>query len=288
MLTPALGLLLSLALTAQEAAPGARPGQVEEHVTVERVVLTGRVIDRYANPIRELGVHDFRLRVDGQETPIESVDWNPVPPKTEQKPSAPGRPVSVLVPESPSGRQLIVMLFQWELAGQKDTGFVRMMRQAMQFVDASADESRFAVLAFGSSLHLLQDFTTDRAAIRRAIEAVRNPAYSGSGGDAASSVRDIHRCRADSIERAFVCIGNELQPIPGPKSVLFFGWTVSSYRSSWRTRYPDMIDAVRRSDVTVFSLDVSNGRHSLGDKKSNHLRGSLLLAATLAESCVNS
>src|SRR5690242_3372486 len=125
-----LTLLLALQTPPREAPP--RESQVEERVTVERVVVTGRVVDRHAAPIRDLKTADFRLRVDGKDTPIESVDWNPggrpdAQPRTEEERSS-------KFFEAP-GSQLFVMLFQWELAGQKDKGFIRMMRQALELAD---------------------------------------------------------------------------------------------------------------------------------------------------------
>jgi hypothetical protein len=73
-----LGLALALALPqAQETASRQRRPEVQERVTVERVVITGRVIDRFANPILGLTTGDFRLRVDGRGAAIETVEWIP-------------------------------------------------------------------------------------------------------------------------------------------------------------------------------------------------------------------
>src|SRR6185295_12344640 len=124
-------LLLMLALPrAQETSPVTPPGRVQERVTVRRVVLTGRVIDKFANAISGLARSDFRLRVDGAETAIESAEWipaRPAPapgPARAPAPNAP-EPAEEGLPQAPPRR--IVLLFQWEIAGQKDAGFVRMM-----------------------------------------------------------------------------------------------------------------------------------------------------------------
>src|ERR1700693_734411 len=144
-------LLLVLALGFPQEKPGVpEKGKVQERVTVDRVVVTGRVIDRFANPIPGLTAGDFRLRVNGRGAAIETVEWIPGRRQPEEKP----------VPaETPSGNtekaalgappRLTVMLFQWEIAGQKDVGFVRMMRQAKRVGDYSGTRGRDAGFGFG-------------------------------------------------------------------------------------------------------------------------------------------
>ncbi len=159
------------------------------------------------------------------------------------------------------------MLFQWEIAGQKDTGFVRMMRLAEKTVDAAGPDEDTAVLGFGSSLRLLQDFTSDHHALRRAIEAIRAIGYRGrpadSGGPSLSS--GIAACGPrDSISKAVSCIGTSLQALPGQKNLIFYGWMVGRPKEGpWFVEYPAMIEAVTRADTAVYVLDVSDYRHTL-------------------------
>jgi VWFA-related protein len=237
------------------------------------------VIDRFANAIPGLAASDFRLRVDGRETAIETVDWIPSQVQDAQgsKLIATGRDtadqdsarrkaeIAGPAAETTAPRTL-VMLFQWEIAGQKDTGFVRMMRQAKRMVESSTPEDRIAVLAFGSSLRLLQDFTNDHAALRDAIEAVRSWNYHGhpaaAGPTLAGAIADCGS--RNSIQKAIVCAGSALQTLPGSKTLLFFGWTIA--RASRATRYidyPAMIEAISKARTSVFVLDVSDGHHSL-------------------------
>jgi VWFA-related protein len=251
------------------------PLQVQDHIKVERVVVSLRVIDRFANPIPDLVAADFRLRVDGHEAAIESVEWIAEGSSPELQPvmrvrnarspqaSAASGPRD---PGTSTSPRLIVMLFQWEIAGQKDIGFVRMMRQAERFAESARPGDRIAVFGFGSSLRLLQDFTTDRAAITGAIERIRGLRQKpGSSSEAALNLSDpIGRCgQVDSIERGLICIGRSLQSFPGPKTLLFFGWTVKSHLSRWHANYPAIIEAVGKAQTTVDVLDVSDGYHSL-------------------------
>jgi len=204
--------------------------------------------------------------VDGRGAAIETVEWIPGRRQPEEKP----------VPaETPSGNtekaalgappRLTVMLFQWEIAGQKDVGFVRMMRQAKRFVDSAGPDDRIAVFGFGSSLRLLQDFTADRAAVEEAIEKIRSPGRTGHANAASGPTLSAAAggCgRTDSIERALLCIGIALAELPGPKTMLFFGWTAATTKETWRDEYPAILDAIGRAETSVSVLDVSDGRRA--------------------------
>ena len=272
-------LLLALALRFAQEKPLPEKERVQERVTVDRVVVTGRVIDRFANPISGLVAGDFRLRVDGRDAAIESVEWIPPRPRSEQSPivakteaETPEADVAQKRP-SPAGQatlaapfRTIVMLFQWEIAGQKDTGFLRMMRQAKRLVDSSDSEDRIAVFGYGSSLRLLQDFTTDHAALSDAIEAVRSLSFRGRPASASGptlSTTGADCGQTASIQKAIVCIGKSLQPLPGPKTLLFFGWTIASRKAPPRVEYRELVEVIGKAQTSVWVLDVSDGKHTL-------------------------
>src|SRR5450755_1257882 len=61
-------------LAAQESPPPV-PTPYQESVSVDRVVVDGRVVDRFANVVRGLTMQNFRLKVDGVPQPIESVEY---------------------------------------------------------------------------------------------------------------------------------------------------------------------------------------------------------------------
>jgi VWFA-related protein len=262
-----LALALAVLMQTRTPAPPPAPTPYEERVKVERVVITGRVIDRFGNVIPNLGANDFRLRVDGLDTPIESIEWIPSRDdgKAEAVPAVAREGESSNVPRfHPPGR-MVVMLFQWEIAGQKDDGFMRVMQLAIKMARSTDRDDRIAVFAFGSSLHLLQDFTTDREAVVDAIKKIRLLSLKRAADPGGPELTPaFERCGSvDSIEEAFVCVGSSLQRHPGPKSLLFFGWTIRTWKGSGHSNYPRMLEAITKADTSVFALDVSDGIHKL-------------------------
>jgi VWFA-related protein len=242
-------------------------------VTVTRVVITGRVTDSFAKPIPNLTPADFRLWVDGRQAAIESVSWIPGSAGSLQRgvrtqPPEKLRETTISEAQTDTSRaRRIVMLFQWEIAGQKDEGFLRMMGQAKRMVETSQPGDLIAVFGFGSSLRLLQDFTTDRAAVGNSIQNIRSTRFRGlpANDDKNSLEAAVANCGPrHSIRKAMICIGRSLQTLPGPKSVMFFGWSLGRpKRDSWFIEYPAMIDAITKANTSVFVLDVSNGYHWL-------------------------
>src|SRR4051812_49886180 len=51
--------------------------QVQERITVERIIVDTRVTDDRGNPITGLKASDFRVRIDGKPAMVESSEWIP-------------------------------------------------------------------------------------------------------------------------------------------------------------------------------------------------------------------
>src|ERR1051326_7215396 len=66
-------IVLALPLFAQEQ-PQMKAG---ESITVERILIDARVTLGSGDPVLNLGVNDFKVRVDGKPAKVESVEWIP-------------------------------------------------------------------------------------------------------------------------------------------------------------------------------------------------------------------
>ena len=245
------------------------------------VEVTVHATARSGEPVRGLGPRDLRLFVDGRDVPIESLEWvsnepasaGKTPPSAEPRPTATAEAETPETPAPPAGR-LIVLLFQWNIEGTKVEGHVRMSRQALEFLDTLQPDDRVAVATFGSRLWLRQDFTSDRALLRSAVQNAlvleNGPA---TPQPPSLSAITAHGAEATTIEKAFVALGGALRPLPGSKGIVFFGWGIGKadflmpgQQLGSMVYSPDFDRAVAllgQAQAPVFSLDVSGGHHSL-------------------------
>ena len=272
----AVGALFPIEILAQE--PSDRQGAVREHAVVERVIVDAHVVRKDGNPIPDLTAADFSLKVDGKSVALESAEWIPA--------GEPEADASELEAESPDGEtrwdvelppgRLIVMFFQTDYETSRILGLLRMALQARRFLTTLLPTDRVAVASYDSHLKLRQDFTADREKITRAINASlrmsRPPEPDPDSHPALARHLDPAAARrAATPERALALLAQALQPIPGGKSMLFFGWGLGtvggldgpnrSEQKAWEAALRGMAAA----RVNVFSLDVTDADyHSLG------------------------
>jgi VWFA-related protein len=143
-------------------------------------------------------------------------------------------------------------------------GFVRTIHHSKTLLDTFLPTDRVAVVSFDSHLKLYLDLTNDRkkleAAIAKAITF-------GSPGDVAVSpfpslARHFDSAaarRAATVEKALALTARALAPIPGGKTMLFFGWGLYVNRRGYEAvDYGEAIEAIREARLSVFSVDVTD------------------------------
>jgi VWFA-related protein len=279
--------VLALSLVLPAAAALRAQEKVQEQVTVSRVEITLHVTDKQGRVVPELKKEDFQLFVDDRPVAIESLEW-----EGSLSAAAPSRTATLVrtdaaaAPDTdasvpPAGR-LFVMVFQSHIEGQRDEGLMRMKRQALNFLDTLGPSDEVALLVFGSRLWLSQDFTADRALIRKAIEsAPRKEETARSENPPALSIgahlsHEEERA-ATSMEKGLTAIGRALRPLPGSKAILFFGYAVGRWNALSETasnagmgHFVSTADletaqrALAAAQAPVFTLDISSGTHQLG------------------------
>ena len=267
------------------AAAGLRGQEpVQEQVTVSRVEVTLHVTDKQGRVVPDLKKEDFQLFVDDNPVSIESVEW-----VGSLSAAAPSRSATLVrtdapaaeAPAAPEGR-LIVMVFQSHIEGQKDEGLMRMKRQALNFLDTLGPADEVALLVFGSRLWLSQDFTADRAVIRKAIQSAprkEETARAASPPEPSIGAHLSHEEEraATSMEKGLSAIGRALRPLPGSKAILFFGYAVGRWNALSETSANSGLghfvstqdleaaqQALAAAQAPVFTLDISSGPHQLG------------------------
>ena len=257
---------------AQQTPPG-----YTEQVEVARVLVDTRVVDGVGNPVLGLGADDFRVKIDGKPARVESALWvGGTEPEVDWEPLAPS-PVPGAAPPAPLGR-LIVFLFQKDLGSEDSsriTGLMRMLAESARFLETLTPDDRVAILSFDYHLKIWIDFTNDRERLRHVLERgilmERPPAVPQEG----ASISLIERLdpeqgrRTYRIEEALRLIGEALEPLPGSKSVVLFGYGFGRLRFlsadvMMENGYSAARNALQSARASVFSVDVTNADyHSL-------------------------
>jgi VWFA-related protein len=269
-LRPRSGAVLGILLAA--SATGQEPPYVLPGVETSRVVLEARVTDGRGRPLVDLGRDDFRLEVDGRTTPVESVVWVAEAPSTARERPGGGPTATVPAAGTPSPGRLVVLLFQKDFEGSRLRGLLRAIRQAKGLVVPFSPRDRVAVLTYDSRLRLHLDFTSDFASVRRTLDesVLRRwpaPLEPGEAPSLAAHLDGAAARDAASPEEALLALGRALGPIPGTKTVLFFGYGLGDLQGDTvvlHRAYGDAVAALDRARAAVFCLDVTEADwHSL-------------------------
>jgi VWFA-related protein len=259
---------------AARAQETGRPGSYREEARVERVVVDAYVTDRGGDPIPDLGLADFRVRVDGKPVELESAEW--IPADLPELPVAGGLGATSGVPSNlaPPGR-LIVFFFQTDYETSRLVGLVRMSLQARRFLKTLLPSDRVAVVSYDSHLKLRQDFTDDRLRLEAAIhDAIRT----GTSDEpirieypsVAKHLDFAAARRAHTPEAGLFVLARALAPIPGGKTMLYFGWGLGTIGGiggpnfAERRDFADALKSLADARVSIFTLDVTDADfHSL-------------------------
>lgn len=249
----------------------ARPQTPRFPVEVDRVLVDARVVDSRGRAIRGLQREDFRVEVDGKAVTLDSVTWiSSDGSSVTQDPSAD----DVVVSAGDVPGRLIVFLFQKDLEPSRTPGLLRLLRRALALVSSLGEGDRVAVLSHDHRLKLWTDFTSDQARLRRILERAilfevdPTPLTSffspslGEGFDAGAARA------AASPEEGLLVLARALRPLPGAKSLVFFGWGLGRMEGTLGVRMTPDYEPARRalveSRTSVFALDLTDADyHSL-------------------------
>lgn len=255
--------LLLAALLAQEVP------KTQETITVERIIVDARVTDTRGEPITGLGADDFRVRIDGRPAKIESVLWVPETAAARALAELDAPPVevneSMNIP-APRGR-LLVFFFQTDKAREASrlTGQMSAISHADRLIESLEPEDRVAVFQFDSHLKFRLDFTSDKPRLKNAVRDALliddpPPPPVVPMPSLAKRLDRAEMKKAASSEKSLILLANALRPIPGPKSLILFGWGLGELvggKVVMGRHYAIARRALESARVTVFSLDIT-------------------------------
>jgi VWFA-related protein len=238
--------------------------QFDESITVERILLDVRVTDASGNPITDLDIADFEVKIDGKKAEVLSAEW-----------IADVRAWDLDALESDEAfddtaarrGRLFVVFVQTDFArnSARVRGQLHFQHFAEKMIESLEPEDRVAVFSFDSHLKFRLDFESDTAKIQSAMREaimvnepnapplVPNPSL-GSRLD-----RNEMR-RASDSETGLIIVGNALRPIEGPKTMLLLGWGLgqrSGNMVTMRPKWPIARRVLEAARVSIFALDTT-------------------------------
>jgi VWFA-related protein len=207
--------------------------------TETRLVLVDAVVtDKKGDYVRGLAQKDFKVYEDNHEQTITSFSF-------EADPAAPTN----------SQPRYLVLFFD---NSTMDMAHQRYSRDAAaKFVQANAGPKRMmAIVEYGASLHIAQNFTDDADRLKQVVSGVKlAPRMTDSNGLA---VDGLNRAAAAYGTRnsilALKSLVKNLASVPGRKSLVLFS---GGFRLNMEltTELNELVDACNKANVAVYPID---------------------------------
>jgi VWFA-related protein len=259
----AFGLLAVIvfprALHAQNSEPAKPDAPVQQQPmatapvirTESRVVLVDAVVtDKKGNYVHDLTQKDFKVYEDNKEQAISSFSF--------------GSDLS-----GPTSAQKHYMILFFDNSSMAAPDQIQARAAAAKFIaDGAAPDRLMAVVDFGGSLLVKQNFTANAELLTAAVNGVKhaNIETNGQSADlanpvmvASSGLSSISNAEADYGARTMLLairsLAKNLRAVPGRKMLILFsaGFPLTTERISELTA---TIDGCNKANVSIYTLDV--------------------------------
>jgi VWFA-related protein len=243
--------------TPEQASPAAAPaGPAEQQPGLvirkeSKLVLVDAVVtDKKGNYVHDLTQKDFKVYEDNKEQQVTSFSMGS----------------DVAVQANNAQKRYLILFFDNSSMATPDQ--IQARGAASKFMEANAGPDHLmAVVDFGGTLRVVQNFTANADALRAAISGVKTsyvasnatPDATGSGSIAAAGFSSISTAETDFGARTMLLavrsLAKNLRPVPGRKMLVLFssGFALTPENQSELTA---TIDACNKANVAIYSLDV--------------------------------
>lgn len=207
-----------------------------------KLVLVDTVVtDKSGRHITDLEQKDFKVWEDGKEQSITSfsIERSQVNPSPEQ-------------------RQYMVLFF--------DNSNMQIMDQAKardaatKFINANAGANRLiAVVDFGGTLRVTQNFTSNAAKLKQAVKNLQNATVSGNVDTASAPSAALSQMAADfgssTVLLALGRVAKGLSTVPGRKSLVLL---TSGFPNNFQVsaEIASVISICNRANVAIYPIDI--------------------------------
>ena len=246
----------------------------------EVVLVNVTVRDKQGNLVRDLAPGEFTVLEDGKQQRVASFDVEntemQLPPEVPQAPvlkqtrPAPAAPqVEPARPPELRNRRLIVLLF--DLSSMQPEEIDRAVKAAQNYLDKQmAPADLVAVTSLGTSLQINQDFTSDRAQLRKALEALSSISSEGfaegSTGTTEGTADTAQAFTPDETEynifntdrrlQALRSLSSMLGGLQQKKSVIYFSSGMNRTGVENQSQLRAAINEAVRANVALYTMDL--------------------------------
>jgi VWFA-related protein len=230
------------------AAESPTPPAIPVIRTESRIVLVDAVVtDKKGNYIRDLSQQDFKVYEDNKEQAISSFSFG-----TD--------------PAAPTNAQKRYMILFFDNSSMQAPDQIYARNAAAKFIEKNAGQDHFmAVVDFGGSVIIKQNFTVNAELLKSAVSGVHSPNIQTNPDPqqsvlvASSGLSSISSAESDYGARTMLLgirsLAKNLRGVPGRKMLVLFsaGFPLDPERLSELTA---TIDACNKANVAVYPLDV--------------------------------
>jgi VWFA-related protein len=297
----ALASLTSVILACACVLSQYKPGDYTFRARTELVLVNVTVRDKSGNPVKDLKRADFTVMEDNKPQEVASLDLEDTdavaspsvaeapllatahPPSGPMSPGASASAVSGL-----RNHRLIVLFF--DLSSMQPEEIERAVTAAETYVEKRMSPADLvAVISLGNSLTINQEFTSDRALLKRSLQAL-NPETGegfeeGPTGTTEGTPDTAQPFTADDTEynifntdrrlETLRTIADKLAAVEEEKSLIYFSSGMDRTGIENQSELRAAINAAVRSNLSIYTIDL-RGLQAMppgGEAQNASLRG---------------
>jgi VWFA-related protein len=264
----------------------------------ELVLVHVTVRDKNGNPVRDLKREDFTVLEDNKAQQVVSFDLENadavLPTATTEAPLLKAKPapsadqIQALSTRPLKDRRLIILFF--DLSSMQPDEIDRATTAAQNYVDRQmVPADLVAVVSLGNTLAVNQDFTTDRAALKKTLQGFNLGAgggfEEGNTGTTEGSTETGESFTVDDTEynifntdrrlQALRSIADKLRHIEEKKSLIYFSSGMDRTGIENQSQLRSATNAAVKANMAIYTLDIRGLQAMVpgGEAQNASLRG---------------
>jgi VWFA-related protein len=294
-----LAIALALVLTRASVVSQQTPTDYTFHTTTELVLVNVTVRDKNGNPVRDLKREDFTILEDNKPQQVISFDLEntdavlstaateaPLLGKAQSQTATTAQDAVAVRPLK--DRRLIILFF--DLSSMQPDEVDRATTAAQNYVDKQMVAADLvSVVSLGDTLSVNQDFTSDPALLKKALQGFNLGAGGGfeegstgttegtaeTGGSFAVDDTEYNIFNTDRRLQALRSIADKLAHIEEKKSLIYFSSGMDRTGIENQSQLRSATNAAVKANMAIYTMDI-RGLQALvpgGEAQNASLRG---------------